>query len=62
MTLHLIFFFYDILIYSQTFEEHECHLNWVFQLLRDNQLHINKKKMHFWGPTNDKLGPYHFSD
>jgi hypothetical protein len=35
------------LVYSPNFEEHVQHLNWVFELLKKNQLYANKKKCEF---------------
>ena len=37
-------FFDDIFIYSNTLEDHEIHLGAVFQILRDNNLYVNKEK------------------
>ena len=38
----------DILIYSQSEEEHEDHLRIVLQLLRDYQLYAKFNKCEFW--------------
>ena len=38
----------DILIYSQSKEEHEDHLRVVLQLLRDHQLYAKFSKCDFW--------------
>ena len=38
----------DILIYSQSEEEHEDHLRVVLQLLRDHQLYAKFSKCKFW--------------
>ena len=38
----------DILIYSQSEEEHEDHLRVVLQLLRDHQLYAKFTKCEFW--------------
>ena len=38
----------DILIYSQSEEEHEDHLRDVLQLLRDHQLYAKFSKCEFW--------------
>ena len=38
----------DILIYSQSEEEHEDHLRIVLQLLRDHQLYAKFSKCEFW--------------
>ncbi len=38
----------DILIVSKTKEEHMCHLDIAFQLLQQNQLHIQPAKCKFF--------------
>ena len=38
----------NILIYSQSKEEHEDHLQIVFQALRDHQLYAKFNKCEFW--------------
>ena len=38
----------DILIYSQSEREHECHLRIVLQLSRDHQLYAKFSKCEFW--------------
>ena len=38
----------DILIYSQSKEEHEDHLRIVLQALREHQLHAKFSKCEFW--------------
>ena len=38
----------DILIYSQSEEEHEDHLRVILQLLRDHQLYTKFSKCEFW--------------
>ena len=38
----------DILIYSQSEEEHENHLHIVLQALRDHQLYAKFSKYEFW--------------
>ena len=38
----------DILIYSQSEEEHEDHLRVVLQVLRDHQLYAKFSKCEFW--------------
>ena len=42
------FFVNDILIYSQTEEEHEDHLRIVLQTLKDHQLYAKFRKCKFW--------------
>lgn len=46
----------DILIYSNTWEEHLEHLNTVFTALRDNQLHCAAEKCQFAQREIDYLG------
>ena len=43
-----VVFINDILIYSQSKEEHEDHLRVVLQLLRDHQLYVKFSKCEFW--------------
>ena len=44
----VVVFVDDILIYSQSEEEHEDHLRVVLQLLRDHQLYAKFSKCEFW--------------
>ena len=44
----VVVFVNDILIYSQSEEEHEDHLRVVLQLLRDHQLYAKFSKCKFW--------------
>ena len=44
----VVVFVDDILIYSQSEWEHECHLRIVLQLLRDHQLYAKFSKCEFW--------------
>ena len=44
----VLFFMDDILIYSQSEEEHENHLMVVPQLLKDHQLYVKFSKCKFW--------------
>ena len=44
----IVVFMDDILIYSQSEEEHEDHLRVVLQLLRDNKLYAKFSKCEFW--------------
>ena len=44
----VVVFVDDILIYSQSEEEHENHLRVILQLLRDHQLYATFSKCEFW--------------
>ena len=44
----VIVFIDDILIYSQTHEEHELHLTIVLQNLREHKLYAKMRKCKFW--------------
>ena len=44
----VIVFIDDILVYSQTKEDHEQHLRLVLQRLKDKQLYAKFKKYEFW--------------
>ena len=44
----VVVFIDDILIYSQSEVEHEDHLRFVLQLLRDHQLYAKFSKCEFW--------------
>ena len=44
----VLVFFDDVLVYSQSLEEHLFHLQHVLQLLRTHQLFANKKKVSVW--------------
>jgi hypothetical protein len=44
----VVVFLDDILIYSQTEEEHERHLSLVLDSLRKNQFYAKLKKCPFW--------------
>ena len=54
-----IVFVDDILIYSQSELEHECHLRIVLQLLRNHQLYAKFNKCEFWLTEVRFLGHYH---
>ena len=49
-------FFDDIIIYSKSLEEHEGHLQVVFNALRTNKLYINQKKSEFFLKEIQYLG------
>jgi hypothetical protein len=44
----VVVFIYDILIYSQSEEEHVNHLKMVLQILREHQLYAKLSKCEFW--------------
>ena len=44
----VVVFIDDILIYSQSMEEHEDHLRIVLQALKDHQLYAKFSKCEFW--------------
>ena len=44
----VVVFIDDILIYSETVEEHEKHLRIVLEKLRQNQLYAKFEKCEFW--------------
>lgn len=46
----------DIVIYSDTLEEHVEHLRTVFKVLQDNELYVKKSKCSFAQPEVDFLG------
>ncbi|KAL0544452.1 hypothetical protein IC582_019567 [Cucumis melo] len=46
----------DIVVYSQTLEEHVQHLRQVFQVLRDNELYIKLEKCSFAKQEVEFLG------
>lgn len=52
----LVFFFYDILIYSKTWDEHLGHLYRVFEILQHNQLFLKNSKWSFGWSKVEYLG------
>jgi hypothetical protein len=48
LDMFVVVFIDDILIYSQSEEEHADHLKMVLQRLRDHQLYANLSKCEFW--------------
>jgi hypothetical protein len=54
----VIVFFDDLLIYSQSPEDHQIHLQLIFQTIRENQLLLNKSKCHFALPRVEYLGHF----
>ena len=44
----MVIFIDDILVYSRSREEHECHLIIVLHTLRDKWLYDKLKKCEFW--------------
>ena len=53
-------FFDDILIYSKLELEHLVHLRLVLEVLRENNLYINRKKMQFWAAGSKVFGSFNF--
>jgi hypothetical protein len=49
-------FFYDILIYSQSWEVHLQHLTCVFEILRANHPYVTRDKYSFGQPRVHYLG------
>ena len=52
----VIVFINDILIYSDSKEDHEEHLRVVLQILRENQLYVKFSKCQFWLDSVTFLG------
>ena len=46
----------DIIIWSQTLEEHECHVRTILQALQDTGLYVNKKKTNLFCYETSFLG------
>ena len=46
----------DILVFSRDEEEHQAHLKWVFQKLRENSLHVKRAKCKFGVDQIEYLG------
>lgn len=44
----VLVFFDDILVYSPTWAEHTKHLDMVLQVMKEQQLSVNRKKMSVW--------------
>jgi len=53
---YVLVFFDDILVYSQTWEEHLLHLERVLSILANEQLYANKKKCNFGRTKIEYLG------
>jgi hypothetical protein len=45
---YMVVYIDDILVYSNSFEEHEEHLRQVLQIMRDHQLYVKLSKCEFW--------------
>ena len=54
----VLVFLDDIVVYSDTLEEHECHLREVFQILRNNQLFVKLSKSELCRTEVEFLGHY----
>ena len=52
----MLVFFDDMLIYSQTWEDHHTHLSLVLSILKNEKLFANRKKCIFGQPKIDYLG------
>jgi hypothetical protein len=52
----VVVFIDDILIYSQSKDEHEEHLRQVLQILRENKLYANPSRCEFWLDKVNFLG------
>jgi hypothetical protein len=52
----VLVFIDNILIYSKTLEEHQEHLQAMFQLLQDHQLKVKQSKCAFMQPQLKYLG------
>ena len=52
----VLIFFDDILVYSSTRELHQVHVQQIFEVLRANELHVNKKKCCFEQSQLENLG------
>jgi hypothetical protein len=55
-----IVFLDDILIYSNSEEEHEHHLTLVLQVLRENQLYAKLSKCSFLSKEDPLIGAHYF--
>jgi hypothetical protein len=54
----LVFFFYDILVYSKTMEDHVVHVGQVLQILQAHQLYAKMSKCRFGVDEIDYLGHF----
>ena len=52
----VIVFFYDILIFSKSVQEHSHHLQVVLSVLRDNSFYVKGSKCLFFQQSIDYLG------
>jgi hypothetical protein len=53
---HVLVFMDDILIYSNTLDDHKKHLQEVFQILRDNKFYLKRSKCSFAQQSLEYLG------
>ena len=46
----------DNLVFSRDEQDHECHLRWVFDKLREHRLHVKRSKCRFGVDQIEYLG------
>jgi len=57
----ILVFFDDILVYNKTWNDHMECLTITLQILKENGLVVNYKKMQFWKKENSIFGPCDFN-